>query len=287
MTTLASELFSALVAAIASFIALSIAWKKGFFRIPHVPDKPQQLPTLLLVVIAFGLYLAVSMFIPASISSLILKGAATQYERIARVTLFSFLVSLATLIAFACLLRWTPQPVRQTILLKHAPFQPKKDLLEAIAAWLISFPVVLLVSSLLEISLYFYYGTFELPDQVAVLFFKMTLGKPLYLAMALLSIVFFSPLVEETLFRGFLQSWLRRRHSSASSIAITSLCFTAFHFSTAQGASNVPILASLFILGCFLGLLYERRQSLFSPLLLHILFNAVNVANLYFADASS
>jgi len=287
MTTLSSELFSALIAAIGSFIALSIAWKKGFFRLLHAPDKPQQLPTLLLVAIAFGLYIAVSMFIPASISPFILQGANTQYDRIARVTLFSFLVSFVTLIAFALLLRWMPQPVRQTILLKNPPFQPKKDLLEALAAWVISFPVVLFIGSTLEILLYFHYGTFELPDQVAVLFFKMTLGKPLYLAMALISIVVFSPLVEETLFRGFLQSWLRRHRSPTASIAITSACFTAFHFSTTQGASNIPILAALFVLGCFLGLLYERRQSLFAPLLLHILFNAVNVANLYLADSSS
>ena len=125
----------------------------------------------------------------------------------------------------------------------------------------------------------------DFPDQIAVLFLKMTFEKPGFLVLAMSSIVLFAPLIEETLFRGFLQSWLRRHLAPLPSIAISSILFTSFHYSGDQGASNISILSSLFVLGCFLGFLYERRQSLFSPLLLHGLFNALSAANLYISSA--
>ncbi len=284
MTSLATELESALFALIGSILVVSIGWKKGFFQAPQELKKPKSPPTLLLVLIAIAIYFIMAMLVPLLFKNFLLT-AGTMDARIGKMAWATFLISFFIFGALAIYFFLLPKPIRQYILLRKAQFEPKKDLLFAIYAWLISFPLVLLTGTLLGLLIYFIYGTFELPDQNAILFMKMTFGKPLYFTLAMFSVVVFAPLIEETLFRGFLQSYLRRYFSPAFSIAIASLCFTSFHYSADQGLGNISILGSLFLLGCFLGFLYERQQSLFAPLLLHSLFNFLSVANLYFLSA--
>jgi membrane protease YdiL (CAAX protease family) len=285
MSDLSSELETALLALIASVLVVSIGWKKGFFRAPGELEKPRSPPTLLLVLGAFAIYFLMGLIIPLLFHNF-LSSSSSMDDRIGRMSWATFLISAFIFGALALYFALVPKAIRQGILLRKALFEPKKDLAFAIYAWLIAFPVVLLLSSALELLSYLIFGTFELPDQNAILFKKMTFSKPLYFTLATLSVVVFAPLIEETLFRGFLQSYLRRYLSPAFSIAIASLGFTSFHFSADQGFGNFPILGSLFLLGCFLGFLYERQQSLFAPILLHAVFNALSIANLYFLSAA-
>lgn len=283
MTTLASELGSALFAAITSVVALMIGRKKGFFKMPQMVEKPKQPPTFVLVFMAFAIYFAMGTIVPNLFPKSLI--GATQDMWIKRMTLAAFTLSFSIFAALVLFIQMIAKPIRRNILLRSGRFEPKKDLILAAAAWLISFPLVLFVSTSLDIILYFITGSFELPDQIAVLFLKMTFGMPGYFLLAMSSVVLLAPLIEETIFRGFLQSWLRRYLSPMTSIGVASLFFTAFHFSLDQGVSNLSILASLFVLSCFLGFLYEKRQSLFAPLLLHALFNTLSIANLYFLSA--
>ncbi len=284
MTDLASELETALLALFGSAVAVAIGWKKGFFRTPQEIEKPKSPPTLLLVFFAFAIYFVMGLLVPLLFQKF-LSSAVSMDARIGRASWATFLISGFIFAVLALYFLAIPKPIRQSILLRKT-FEPGRDVLFAIYAWLISFPLVLLLSSALELLIYFIYGMFELPDQVAVLFLKMTFGKPLYFFLATTSVVIFAPLIEETLFRGFLQNYLKRYLSPSLSIGIAALCFTSFHFSMEQGMGNLPILASLFLLGCFLGFLYERQQSLLSPILLHAIFNALSVANLYFLSST-
>lgn len=122
----------------------------------------------------------------------------------------------------------------------------------------------------------------QLPDQVAVKFLKMTFEYPLYLLLSVFSIVVLAPLIEETLFRGFLQTFIRQHLGSKQAIWITSACFSFFHYSSEQGLGNIPIIGSLFVLALFLGYLYERQGTLIAPMALHASFNAISVMNIYF-----
>lgn len=281
--TLSSELGTALFSAVGSAVALLIGRKRGFFQVPRGFAKADQPPTFLWVFFAFALYFAVGIILPLLLNNF-LSGYTTYASRVARISWAAFLLSLCITLVLGVLVASLPKPMRESLLLKRKSFQPANDLLLALCGWLISFPLVVLLSSLLEILLYLITGTLVLPDQVAVLFLKMTFGQPFYFLLATIAIVIFAPLIEETLFRGFLQNYLRRYLSPFASVAAASICFTSFHFSMDQGISNIPILSSLFILGCFLGFLYERQQSIFSPILMHALFNALSVANLYFLD---
>ena len=89
-------------------------------------------------------------------------------------------------------------------------------------------------------------------------------------------------ILEEFLFRGVLQNFLKKYFKRDVSIIITSLVFAFFHYSPSQKLSNISIIGSLFVLACFLSFLYERQKSLFAPIFLHATFNAISIINLIF-----
>ena len=94
-----------------------------------------------------------------------------------------------------------------------------------------------------------------------------------WVVLPVLVAVVLAPLAEEVFFRGMVQSMLRRYTGRPwPAIVITSLFFAMMHLGTRQA---VP---SLFVLGVVLGYNYERSGRLYSPILIHALFNGVFVA---------
>jgi len=96
---------------------------------------------------------------------------------------------------------------------------------------------------------------------------------PFWSVLIAISAVVLAPLAEEVFFRGVLQSMLRR-YTSRPWVAVvgTSLAFAAVHFSTPQ---NLP---ALFALSIVLGYNYERTGRLTPVIGIHLLFNAINLA---------
>jgi membrane protease YdiL (CAAX protease family) len=83
-----------------------------------------------------------------------------------------------------------------------------------------------------------------------------------------------APLGEEVLFRGLLQSMLRRYlRSPWWAIVVTSLLFALIHI-----GADIKSLPALFALSLVLGYSYERTGRLYSPIMIHMIFNAVMVA---------
>lgn len=149
-----------------------------------------------------------------------------------------------------------------------------------IATWFIAVPIASLVSNSIELGLRFLRQKPE--EQTVVHYLKETMVRPeLFLTLAFFIIVI-TPILEELLFRGFLQSWLRSVLGLKWAIAITSILFSLFHFSSEQSWDNLIILSVLFVLSCFLGYIYERQRSLFAPIGLHATFNAVTVMMIFF-----
>ncbi|NGX62273.1 MAG: hypothetical protein K940chlam9_01770 [Chlamydiae bacterium] len=141
---------------------------------------------------------------------------------------------------------------------------------------LLCYPFVFFLSVLGSIFSLLIWGEFEL-DQVAVVMVRKTIGHPgLFLAMVI-TVVFFVPIVEELLFRGFLQSVLRRYLGRSAAIILTAIFFALVHYAPSQGTGNLQLLLSLFALSFFLCYVYEREQSLYAPITTHIAFNALNV----------
>jgi len=94
---------------------------------------------------------------------------------------------------------------------------------------------------------------------------------PHVLAAVLVFTLLLVPLFEEILFRGLLQSAIRNLTGNPwSAILLTSIPFALLHPQTHWPA--------LLVLSICLGYAYERSGSLLRSILIHVLFNTVNVA---------
>ncbi|KAF7805924.1 CAAX amino terminal protease [Senna tora] len=84
-----------------------------------------------------------------------------------------------------------------------------------------------------------------------------------------------SPLLEEVVYRGFLLTSLSSTMEWGQAVAISSLIFSASHFS----GDNF---LQLFIIGCVLASSYCWTGNLKSPILIHSLYNALTLIITYF-----
>jgi len=97
----------------------------------------------------------------------------------------------------------------------------------------------------------------------------------------IVSVVVLVPIIEEIIYRGFLQSAvLRYTKSPWTAVLLTSVAFTAAHVNWSNPADGVPYyaLAPLFVLSVTMGLAFERTRHIGVPMIMHAAFNAMNVA---------
>lgn len=161
-----------------------------------------------------------------------------------------------------------------------------QDFFIAFMSWLLSYPLVIAVGQIVAIILMFTYENVE-PQQVAVNQIKNASTSTSLLVVLILCVIFIVPMIEELLFRGFLQNWLKKFVSSGKAIIFTSFIFALFHFASAQGMGNIELIISLFVLSCFLGYIYERQKSLWAPISMHAIFNAISILLIFYADKES
>ncbi len=265
---------------ILSLILLYFAKKKGYFSFPHeirwiVPLRWYHIATV------FAIYFAAVIF-AVPIVSFLIRHALASSPLIAAATWLNFLTSFIILGAIAIYTSRIPREIAYKIWRRSDESSFVQDLSFAFLSFLIAFPLVIFLNEAFDLILYYLFHVQELPDQLAVRFLKMTFQHPRYFFLSVVTIVAFAPMLEEVLFRGFLQSFIRQHLGPRSAIVITSLCFSFFHYSPEQGLSNISIIGSLFALALFLGFVYEKRGSLPASMALHACFNAVSVLNLYF-----
>jgi membrane protease YdiL (CAAX protease family) len=89
-----------------------------------------------------------------------------------------------------------------------------------------------------------------------------------------------APVFEEFFFRGFAYPALKQRWGTWKALAIVSTAFALVHL-------HPPSLGPLFALALGLGVAYELTGSLLTPITMHALFNATNVAMLLYVRAHS
>ena len=92
-----------------------------------------------------------------------------------------------------------------------------------------------------------------------------------YPALIWLALVIAAPVFEEIFFRGFLFEGFRHsRLGNAGAIGLTALAFASIHLQY-DGYD----MAGVFVLGVLLGVMRLRTGSLWSPMLMHVLWNLV------------
>jgi membrane protease YdiL (CAAX protease family) len=93
-------------------------------------------------------------------------------------------------------------------------------------------------------------------------------------------VIFFAPVVEETLFRGILYPAIKQSSYPRLALWGSSTLFAVVHF-------NMATFLPLLLFALVLVHLYESFQNLLAPILAHALFNAVNFFALIFSDQLS
>lgn len=82
------------------------------------------------------------------------------------------------------------------------------------------------------------------------------------------------PFAEELFFRGVLYLWLRQRFGYWPALLVSSILFGALH-----GEISIGVAAA--VLGMVLAWAYERSQSLWPPVIIHVVNNAAKILLLY------
>lgn len=113
--------------------------------------------------------------------------------------------------------------------------------------------------------------------QEAVRLFQSTGGVALK-AVFIFSVVILAPLVEETVFRGFVYGVLKRYTDAPFAALTSSLMFAIIHM-------HVGSLLPLWLLALLLCAAYEITGCLLAPILLHMIFNGASIALMLLFDA--
>jgi uncharacterized protein len=149
--------------------------------------------------------------------------------------------------------------------------------LRGLLCLLVAFPWVIVVSKICTTLDLWWFGDTG-PGQSVVRYLEGLRGHPMLIGVSAILVVIVAPWLEELLFRGLLQSWLRRYLAPCWAITIATAVFALCHYSPTQGIGNFEIVLSLAVLGAFLGYLLEKYETLWAPIGLHMAFNAVGSA---------
>lgn len=136
-------------------------------------------------------------------------------------------------------------------------------------------------------STYLLWITLDIVRYVAVdrIFYVMHLPRTTYFKQALeaaplptiLGTILVAPVVEECIFRGFLFKSFESANMFRA-VIITAFLWTLFHF---QSGLNIYEMGAIFLGGILLGAARARTGSLYTPLLMHLAFNATVLINYY------
>jgi len=266
-----------LLGLIALFV-LYYAKRKGFFRTPVTWSKENPLYWFD-VLIVFAIYYGTIILLSPLLLRLIKAPITTMLQAVAYINITAFvLIPLLFFIYFHFCKKTSISP-----LLKNGKESITKDVGIGFVSYLVALPVIFFLSQVLATIVLKVFGTLG-PEQNAVRILKEMIGHPKLLIPMVVIIIFIGPFVEEFLFRVTLQGYLRKKLGVKAAVLLSSLGFSLLHFSMQQEVGNFILLPMLFVLGLFLGYIYERQHSLASCLFLHIFFNAATTSWLIYSS---
>ena len=153
---------------------------------------------------------------------------------------------------------------------------------EGALAFLATFPIIMVTSLAWQYFLKLVQGlwtTLETPVQepVSILAHSSSLTEKL---LVIVFAVLIAPVAEELFFRAGVYRFLKSRLPAVAALGVASFLFALFHF-------NLGSFLPLFVLGTALAKLYERTGNIASPIVLHLLFNLVQILLMFlFPDST-
>lgn len=144
----------------------------------------------------------------------------------------------------------------------------KSDIIIGLKHYLIVLPVIIIAGIVVDFVLRMFGIAPEQQDIINKILNEDSLG--------VLAFMFFfgmlaAPVVEELLFRGFLQSAVRTTFGKLKAILISGFLFALIHL-------NAHVFLQIFILGLLLAYLFEKTGSLIAPITVHVCHNTATLA---------
>lgn len=143
---------------------------------------------------------------------------------------------------------------------------------QGIKRYLLILPLIMLAGYFISLISSYYGITPDMQDVVRWVLEEKSL-------FVLVCLIFFgiiiAPIIEEILFRGFLQSALKNSIGGRYAVVVSAFLFAAIHM-------DVFAFLQIFILGILLGYLYERSQTLAASVIVHILHNSLTLVFLLY-----
>ncbi len=279
---------STLIVALLALLVNWLAYRKGFYRLELGDRQPLPISSFELISL-FAIYLLFSMMLAPVFAKLYLKYLNFKDPSIISLSIFTIstiqLITMGT-IFFSLMLFLSIHNESTLRRIWKDKLKTSHSILfdygMGVIAWFLAFPIVVVVSQVCDALIDLIFGT-QHYEQAAVHFVKTAMQQPGALFLSMVSVMVFAPVVEEFLFRGGLQNFLKLHFKTKTAIQLTALCFALFHLTLSQGIGNFSLAVSLFILGIFLGFLYQRQGSLFASIGLHMTFNAISAMRILFS----
>jgi len=144
--------------------------------------------------------------------------------------------------------------------------------------FLYAIAVVFSANFAVSMAVYSLTGEFP-PKQEAVELFG-SLENPWAVLLSAVSIAFFAPVAEELVFRGLLYGifkglWANFRFGTVAAAAVSGVLFALIH-------NDAYVFLPLALMGMCLCFAYERSGSIVSPIIVHSLFNSLNLIFILF-----
>ena len=266
-----------LIFGVIAFFFHRIALSRKFYFLTEGPPTYIAQISLVHVLLGFAIYITGSLLLPEQILPLISPLFSSKSTAITWASLFS----LGTVFLLLCGLYLLIMKKDFLIIWKNSPEPLIKDAVIGVLTWFLAFPFVAIVEQVADLFTYSLFGL-KTYEQVAVQYLKSAMNNPHQLIAALFLILVIAPLLEELLFRGLLQSFIKKHLGAKAAILLAALGFALLHVSSIQGFGNISLVLSLLTFSYFLGLVYEKRQSLIAPIALHFTFNAFTTLRILF-----
>ena len=264
-----------IISACISLLTFSIAYNRNFFKLSH--SESSHAVSSRDVFGSFLIFLGVHLIIAPASAIYAAKLAGVQIIGVQAqgwVVIYSMYFACFSLFFYTSCL--SDATTRESIW-PSAQVHKLQSFYFGALSLLIGYPLVIAIGQFVRMIQISVFGIPEV-DQIAVEALKLSLDYPLMSALMMFGVVCIVPIAEEVLFRGYLQGWMRGYLQPKYAIILTSIIFSAFHYSFKQGWSNIELLLSLLILSMILGILYEKQRTLWAPIGLHMAFNLINAA---------
>jgi len=252
-----------------------VGWRNGFYHIPAYDERQNNIAGALVFkafAIFFGIWL---LFVPALYHLFDLFVQNPELDLALR-TWMNLIGVIIAAVCFWFFFRSLTVGEKQAVMGAKWKKHPLFTCLIGCSIWFVAYPWVIATGQLIEI-IFHLLGVKPHADQLAVQHLKDIIDKPwLFFPMAT-AVILIIPFLEELLFRGFIQTWLKPLIGRKSAILLSSVIFACFHFSSEQKIGNVELLVSLFVFSCYLGFVKEKLESLWGSVALHSTFNCISI----------